>query len=116
MTPSQEAALTCATGYSAETGSANAKRDMNKSRRTLLESIYRLYEHSGFAMAGAVAFSFVVSLFPFCIFLGAISGVVGGRDLAAKAVAQLFQILPAPSPRRWRPRSTPSWARAASTC
>ncbi len=62
--------------------------------KTLIESIYRLYEHSGFAMAGAVAFSFVVSLFPFCIFLGALSGVFGGRELAAQAVDLLFQILP----------------------
>jgi len=62
--------------------------------RTLLEAIYRLYEHSGFAMAGAVAFSFVVSLFPFCIFLGALAGIFGGRELAAQAVAHLFQILP----------------------
>jgi membrane protein len=62
--------------------------------RTLLEAIYRLYEHSGFAMAGAVAFSFVVSLFPFCIFLGALAGIFGGRDLAAQAVGQLFEILP----------------------
>jgi membrane protein len=45
-------------------------------------------------MAGAVAFSFVVSLFPFCIFLGAVAGLFGGRELAAEAVAQLFQILP----------------------
>ena len=62
--------------------------------RTLLEAIYRLYEHSGFAMAGAVAFSFVVSLFPFCIFLGALAGIFGGRDLASQAVGQLFEILP----------------------
>ena len=62
--------------------------------RTLLEAIYRLYEHSGFAMAGAVAFSFVVSLFPFCIFLGALAGIFGGRELAAQAVEQLFHILP----------------------
>jgi membrane protein len=62
--------------------------------RTLLEAIYRLYEHSGFAMAGAVAFSFVVSLFPFCIFLGALAGIFGGRELASQAVEQLFQILP----------------------
>jgi membrane protein len=62
--------------------------------RTLLEAIYRLYEHSGFAMAGAVAFSFVVSLFPFCIFLGALAGIFGGRELATQAVEQLFQILP----------------------
>ncbi len=62
--------------------------------RTLLEALYRLYEHSGFAMAGAVAFSFVVSLFPFCIFLGALAGIFGGRELAAQAVEQLFHILP----------------------
>jgi membrane protein len=62
--------------------------------RTLLEALYRLYEHSGFAMAGAVAFSFVVSLFPFCIFLGALAGIFGGRELASQAVEQLFQILP----------------------
>ena len=65
-------------------------------RRTkaFLEAVYRLYEHSGFSMAGAVAFSFVVSLFPFCIFLGAIGSIVGNKEIAAQAVAQLFQILP----------------------
>ncbi len=62
--------------------------------RTLLEAVYRLYEHSGFAMASAVAFSFVVSLFPFCIFLGALAGLFGGRELADAAVTQLFEILP----------------------
>jgi membrane protein len=45
-------------------------------------------------MAGAMAFSFVISLFPFCIFLGALAGVFGGRELANQAIAQLFQILP----------------------
>jgi membrane protein len=65
-----------------------------KRYRTVLEAIYRLYAHSGFTMAGAVAFSFVVSLFPFCIFLGALAGIFGGRPLAAEAVAQIFQILP----------------------
>src|SRR5262245_40495367 len=62
--------------------------------RTFLESVYRLYEPSGFAMARAVAFAFVVSLFPFCIFLGGLAGLFGGRELAAVAVAQLFQNLP----------------------
>jgi membrane protein len=65
-----------------------------KRYRTVLEAIYRLYAHSGFTMAGAVAFSFVVSLFPFCIFLGALSGIFGGRKLAFQAVTQLFQVLP----------------------
>lgn len=63
---------------------------------TLREALWRLYEHSGFAMAGAVAFSFVVSIFPFVIFLGALAGIFGGRELAAAAVDQLFQILPEP--------------------
>lgn len=67
---------------------------MDPRTKTLFAAIYRLYEHSGFALAGAVAFSFVVSLFPFCIFLGAIAGLFGGRELANQAVAQLFHVLP----------------------
>lgn len=61
---------------------------------SFFSALYRLYEHSGFAMAGAVAFSFVVSIFPFCIFVGALAGIFGGRELATAAVTQLFQILP----------------------
>jgi len=60
----------------------------------LLTAIYRLYQHSQFSMAGAVAFSFVVSLFPFCILLGSLAGILGGRELADVTVAKLFQILP----------------------
>jgi membrane protein len=58
-------------------------------------------------MAGAVAFSFVVSLFPFCIFLGAISGIFGGRELAQDAITQLFASCPDRLPRAWLPRSKP---------
>ena len=64
-----------------------------KRARRLFEAIYRLYEHSGFAMAGAVAFSFVVSIFPFCIFLGALSGVFGGRELAQDAIGRIERAL-----------------------
>jgi membrane protein len=60
----------------------------------VIEAVYRTYEHSGFSMAGAVAFSFVVSIFPFCIFLGAIGSIVGDKAIATQAVDQLFQILP----------------------
>ncbi len=62
--------------------------------RTVAEAVYRTYEHSGFTLAGAVAFSFVISLFPFCIFLGALASTFGGEEIAAQAVDQLFQILP----------------------
>jgi len=45
-------------------------------------------------MAGAVAFSFVVSLFPFCIFLAGLAGIMGSPELAQAAVDQLFNTLP----------------------
>lgn len=64
--------------------------------RAVFEALYRVYEHSGFALAGAVAFAFILSLFPFCIFLGALSGIFGGRELADQAIGQLFAILPRP--------------------
>ena len=59
-------------------------------------AIYSLYADSGFAMAGAVAYSFVLSLFPFCIFVGAVAAYFGGEAFAKQGVAQLFEIAPAP--------------------
>jgi membrane protein len=64
--------------------------------RTILSAVYSLYADSGFAMAGAVAYSFVLSLFPFCIFVGAVAGYFGGEALAKQAIEQLFAIAPAP--------------------
>ena len=66
-----------------------------KRRQTLLQAVYQLYEHSGITMASAVAFSFIVSLFPFCIFLGSLAGLFGGRELAEQAVGLMVTILPA---------------------
>lgn len=63
-------------------------------QKTFFDALYRLYEHSGFSMAGAVAFSFVVSLFPFCLFLAGMASIVGSPELASQAVSQLFEILP----------------------
>lgn len=68
---------------------------MTPKYRTLPEALWRLYQDSGFALAGAVAFSFIVSLFPFCIFLGAVASMfAGGPELAHLAVTRLFEILP----------------------
>jgi membrane protein len=64
--------------------------------KTVTRAVYELFADSGFSMAGAVAFSFVLSLFPFCIFLGALAGYFGGEALAKDAVEQLFQMAPAP--------------------
>jgi len=35
-----------------------------------------------------------VSLFPFCIFLGALGSIIGGKEIAQQAIEQLFQVLP----------------------
>jgi len=64
--------------------------------RTVARAVYELYADSGLSMAGAVAYAFVLSLFPFCIFLGALAGQLGGEALAKAAVAQLFEMAPAP--------------------
>jgi len=64
--------------------------------KSIIQAFYELFADSGFAMAGAVAYSFVLSLFPFCIFLGAVAGYFGGEPLAKQAVAQLFELAPAP--------------------
>jgi membrane protein len=59
-------------------------------------AFWSLFDNSGFSMAGAIAYSFLLSLFPFCIFLGALAGTIGGRDLASYAVRQLFEVAPEP--------------------
>jgi membrane protein len=64
--------------------------------QTVARAVYELYADSGFSMAGAVAYAFVLSLFPFCIFLGALAGHFGGEALAKAAVGQLFEMAPAP--------------------
>jgi len=63
---------------------------MDRRLNILRRAMWNLFENSGFSMSGAVAFTFLLSLFPFCIFLGALAGTIGGRELAAYAVAQLF--------------------------
>ena len=64
--------------------------------KSIIQAFYELFADSGFSMAGAVAFSFVLSLFPFCIFLGTVAGYFGGEVLAKQAVEQLFEMAPAP--------------------
>ncbi len=64
--------------------------------RAIIAAIHNVYADSGFAMAGAVAFSFVLSLFPFSIFLGAMAGLFGGEERAKQGIKRLFEIVPAP--------------------
>lgn len=67
---------------------------LTRRKRTLWEALVSLYQESGFTLASAVAFSFILSLFPFCIFMGSLAGVFGGRELADQAVQILVDVLP----------------------
>ena len=69
-----------------------------------MRAFYALFADSGFSMAGAVAYSFVLSLFPFCIFLGTLAGYFGGEALAKQAVEQLFELAPGAGGRGHRAR------------
>lgn len=53
-----------------------------------------LFNDGGFSMAGAVAFSLVLAVFPFFMFVSAVAGFLGGADLAAVAAEQTFHLLP----------------------
>jgi len=64
--------------------------------KSIAQAFYELFADSGFAMAGAVAYSFVLSFFPFCIFLGTLAAYFGGEALAKQAIEQLFELAPAP--------------------
>lgn len=69
---------------------------MSRRLSVLRQALRKLFEDSGFSMAGAIAYSFLLSLFPFCIFLGALAGTIGGRNLAVFSVGQLFEAVPEP--------------------
>jgi len=67
---------------------------MLRPTRTLSAAFFELFKDSGFSMAGAIAFAFVLSIFPFCIFLAALAGWLGGRPLAIEAVHQISLLAP----------------------
>ncbi|HWB43855.1 MAG TPA: YihY/virulence factor BrkB family protein [Hyphomicrobiaceae bacterium] len=64
--------------------------------KSIVRAVHELFADSGFSMAGAVSFSFVLSLFPFCIFVGSVAAYLGGEALAKEGIEQLFHIFPAP--------------------
>lgn len=67
---------------------------MRKGWTVLKLAVYRVFYDGGISMAGSVAFSFLLSLFPFCIFLAALAATLGGRELADAAIDQLFEAVP----------------------
>ena len=72
--------------------------------KSLSQAFYALFADSGFAMAGAVAYAFVLSFFPVLHLPRRAGRLFRRRGAGKEAVAQLFEMVPAPvarpSPRR----------------
>jgi len=58
------------------------------------ESATSLLRNDGFELAGYIAFNTLLALFPFLIFLFALSGLVGGQDTAGTVLEFLFRLAP----------------------
>lgn len=62
--------------------------------RLTISAFYRLVRDNGFSLASAVAFSFLMSVFPFFVFLGSLIGYFGWEDELRDIILQLFAVLP----------------------
>ncbi|MXN65169.1 YihY family inner membrane protein [Stappia sp. GBMRC 2046] len=62
--------------------------------RVLVDAIGHLIKDDGFAMASHVALSVLMALFPFLIFIAALTGFMGLGDMADRIAAMLFETWP----------------------
>jgi membrane protein len=54
----------------------------------------RLLRHEGFELSGYIAFTAILALFPFLIFLTALAGFLGDASSADRVIATLFELAP----------------------
>ncbi|HEX7007364.1 MAG TPA: YihY/virulence factor BrkB family protein, partial [Alphaproteobacteria bacterium] len=68
---------------------------MRALRGSILWRVYeRLEGHGGMELAGSLAFTAILSLFPFLIFLVALAGFIGDADAANRVIDWMFSFLP----------------------
>lgn len=67
-----------------------------RSLRILYRAGDRFQAEDGLYMASALAFSLILAIFPFILFLTAVAGFIGDRDLARFLTVTLFDVFPAP--------------------
>ncbi len=64
----------------------------------ITKAVYRAIERfiydDGFYMASALAFSIILAIFPFIIFMTAMAGFLGGQELAKILTVRLFDVMP----------------------
>lgn len=63
--------------------------------RVTMDAVNRFNRNDGFAMAGYIAFTGLLSIFPFLIFATTLIGILVGPTRTDEIVAALFQIAPA---------------------
>ena len=62
--------------------------------RVLYDALMRFSQDDGWAIASHIALSILTSLFPFLIFVTALAGLLGSKDLGDEGVQILFQTWP----------------------
>lgn len=62
--------------------------------RTIWRTIRSLLAHDGFELAGHLAFTGLLALFPFLVFLAALGGLIGGADIVRTLLDFLFRFAP----------------------
>lgn len=62
--------------------------------QTLWRAITRFFSHEGPSLAGYMAFSALLALFPFIVFLVSLSGIVGQTDQVKDFISYAFEYLP----------------------
>ncbi len=62
--------------------------------RTIWRTIRSLLAHDGFELAGHLAFTGLLALFPFLVFLAALGGLIGGSDIIRTLLDFLFRFAP----------------------
>ena len=67
---------------------------MRRLARLLFNAWMRFLEHDGWAIASHIALSGLTALFPFLIFVTALSGYFGGKSLADEAARLVFDAWP----------------------
>jgi membrane protein len=70
------------------------KRWSGAAGRTAWRTIKRFFDHEGPSLAGYMAFSALLALFPFVIFLVSLAGLVGETDQVRDFMAYAFEYLP----------------------
>ena len=58
------------------------------------KAVNRMFYDDAFVHAGAMAFSLILAIFPFFMFLSTLAGFIGGSELVPTIKTELFHILP----------------------